>query len=116
MEFIYYPNCSTCKKALKKIKDFDPKLRDIVKETPSKEELKTYINTYNKGIKPFFNTSGQVYRQMNLKDKIKDMTIDEACDLLSLNGMLVKRPILVLDNEVLVGYKEREYDEIIKKL
>jgi arsenate reductase len=108
-QFIYYPKCSTCQKALKRL-DSTYELRDITKQTPTKEELKQYIIKYNKGIKPFFNTSGKIYREMNLKDKVNSLTIDEAVELLSQNCMLIKRPILINDDTILVGYKEKEYD------
>lgn len=118
MKFIYYPNCSTCKKALKFIKERDIQCEeiDIVKQTPSQDEMKQYIINYDKGIKPFFNTSGKLYREMGLKDKVKDMDLEEASKLLSSNGMLIKRPLLVKDDKVLVGFKEQEYDEFLKDI
>jgi len=117
MKLIYYPNCSTCKKALKHIKEMNIECeeQDIVKNTPSKDEMKKYIENYGKGIKPFFNTSGKLYREMGLKDKVKDMSLKEACDLLSQNGMLIKRPLLIQDDRILVGYKEKEYNEFLSQ-
>lgn len=115
MKFIYYPKCSTCKKALKHIQkmNVDCELKDITKDTPTKEDLKRYIKLYGKGIKPFFNTSGKLYRELNLKEKVNNFTEDEACELLSQNGMLIKRPILVDGDTVLVGYKEKEYEQYL---
>lgn len=117
MKFIYYPNCSTCKKALKYIKERNIQCEeiDIVKQTPSQDEIKQYILNHGKGIKPFFNTSGKLYREMGLKDKVKDMDIEEASDLLSSNGMLIKRPLLIKDDKVLVGFKEKEYNEFFNE-
>lgn len=114
MQFIYYPKCSTCIKAMKHIRNkySDIVLRDIVNETPSKDELIEWINIYNQGIKPFFNTSGLVYRELNIKDKIHTMSIEEAADLLSSNGMLIKRPLLIDENMIVIGYKEEVYNQI----
>ncbi|MEG0365442.1 MAG: arsenate reductase family protein [Coprobacillus sp.] len=114
MQFIYYPKCSTCIKAMKHIRNkySDIVLRDIVNETPSKDELIEWINTYNQGIKPFFNTSGLVYRELNIKDKINTISIEEAADLLSSNGMLIKRPLLIDENMIVIGYKEEVYNQI----
>lgn len=114
MEFIWYPKCSTCIKANKHLKEkgLSFTIRHIVEETPSQDELKTWIDMYGQGIKPFFNTSGQVYRQLGLKDKIKDMSINEAIELLASNGMLIKRPILILDDQVIIGYKKEIYEKL----
>ena len=114
--FIYYPKCSTCKNAHKLLEDSGVTLvkRDIVVDTPSSKVLKDIIEKSGLEFKKFFNTSGMVYRDMGLKDKIKDMTLDEAVELLSSNGMLIKRPILVTDNKILVGFKKSDYEEIIK--
>lgn len=114
MLFIYYPKCSTCLKALKhlKQKEISLELRDIVNQTPSKEDLKQWIEMYGKGIKPFLNTSGRIYRELGLKDKINDMTIDEVCELLSSQGMLIKRPLLINDHQIIIGYKEEVYEQL----
>jgi len=114
MEFIWYPKCSTCQKAYKHLKEknIDVTLRHIVEETPTQEELKQWIELYNQGIKPFFNTSGIIYRELGIKDKIKDMSIDEAVELLSSNGMLIKRPLLISDNQVIIGYKKDIYESL----
>ena len=116
MIFIEYPKCSTCKKAKKfldnkKISYVD---RDIKNQNPTREELKNYINKSGKDINKFFNTSGIKYRENNLKDKIKSMTDDEKIALLSTDGMLVKRPILVTENKVYVGFNENEWNEVDK--
>ena len=115
MLFVQYPKCTTCKKALKFLKDnnIDVQDRNITEEVPTAEELKVWIEKSGLECKKFFNTCGKVYKEMNLKDKVKDMSLDEAVELLSTNGMLIKRPILVSDDKVLVGFKEAEYKEII---
>lgn len=114
MNFICYPKCSTCKKAQGflegKGKSFS--IRNIAAENPSEEELHDWIEKSGLPVKRFFNTSGQLYRQMELKDKLKDMTEEEQVKLLATNGMLVKRPILVTGDKVLVGFKEAEWDAV----
>lgn len=87
--------------------------RHIVENNPTKEELLQWMELSGLETKKFFNTSGVLYKEMNLKDKIKDMSREEAAELLSSNGMLVKRPILVKDGKVLVGFKEDSYKEIL---
>ncbi len=115
MKFIYYPKCSTCKKALKHIQsmNIDCEYIDITKNTPTQEELKHYIKLYNKGIKAFFNTSGKLYRELKLKDQVNHFTLDEAVKLLSQNGMLIKRPLLLKDDTILVGYNDKEYNQLL---
>ena len=88
--------------------------RHIAEENPTKEELKNWLEKSNLPINKFFNTSGVLYREMGLKDKVKTASVDELLDVLSTNGMLVKRPIIVKDNTVLVGFKEEEWNEKIK--
>ncbi len=114
MKFIAYMRCSTCIKALNSLKDkgFNPEVIDIKTNVPTKEELKYYNELSGEDINKFFNTSGLVYKELNLKDKIKTMNLEEKCELLSTNGMLIKRPLLVLNNKVLIGYKEVEYGKI----
>ena len=111
--FIEYPKCSTCKKAKKWLEDnkieFDD--RHIVENTPTVEELKEWIKMSDKDIKKWFNTSGLKYKELNLKDKLPLMSDDEKIELLSTDGMLIKRPILVLENKVLIGFKEEEWKE-----
>ena len=89
-------------------------LRDIKLNNPSKKELDSFVKLSGKDIKSFFNTSGLVYKNLNLKDKLANMSYDEKLDLLSSDGMLVKRPILVTKDKVFVGFKEKEWCEIIK--
>lgn len=112
--FIQYPKCTTCKKALKFLKDnnIDIEDRHIVEENPTQEELLAWINKSGLEVKKFFNTSGQLYREMGLKDKVKEMSLEEAVEFLATNGMLVKRPLLITDEKVLVGFKEEAYKEI----
>ena len=113
--FINYPKCSTCKKAEKFLKENNIEFinRNIVEENPSAEELALWMEKSGLEPRKFFNTSGVLYREMNLKDKIKTMSKEEMIEILSTNGMLVKRPLLVMDDKVLVGFKEENYNEII---
>lgn len=113
MLFIEYPKCSTCKRAKKWLDDHEIEYTDrhIVENPPTAEELKRWYEANDYPLKSFFNTSGQVYRQMNLKDKLKDISEDEQFKLLSSNGMLIKRPILVEDNQILIGFKKKEWEE-----
>ena len=114
--FIEYPKCTTCRKAKKYLQDNNIEFidRHIAEENPTKEELKSWLEKSNLKINKFFNTSGVLYREMGLKDKVKTASVDELLDILSTNGMLVKRPIIVKDNTVLVGFKEEEWNEKIK--
>lgn len=113
--FVNYPKCSTCKRAEKFLKENNVEFvnRNIVEENPTAEELSLWMD--KSGLEPikFFNTSGVLYREMNLKDKIKTMSKEEMIEILSTNGMLVKRPLLVTEDIVLVGFKEENYKEII---
>lgn len=113
--FVAYPKCTTCKKAEKFLKDNNIQYvsRHIVENNPTKEELMEWIEKSGLEIKKFFNTSGILYREMNLKDKLKEMSNDEMVELLATNGMLVKRPILVTNDTVLVGFKEEAYKNIV---
>jgi arsenate reductase len=114
MRFYWYPKCSTCVKAYKHLKEMNVELdvKHIVEQTPTKEEMKMYIELYAQGIKPFFNTSGKLYKEMNMKEKVGTMNVDEAAELLSSHGMLVKRPLLVNGNQIIVGYKKEIYDSL----
>lgn len=111
IEFINYPKCSTCVKARKWLEKNNISFvhRDIVINNPTKDEIKNYIILSNKELKKFFNTSGILYREMNLKDKLATMSEDEMIKLLSSNGKLVKRPLLVTEDNVLIGFKEEEW-------
>ena len=113
--FINYPKCSTCKKAEKFLKENNIEFinRNIVEENTSAEELALWMEKSGLEPRKCFNTSGVLYREMNLKDKIKTMSKEEMIEILSTNGMLVKRPLLVMDDKVLVGFKEENYKEII---
>ena len=113
--FINYPKCSTCKKAEKFLKENNIEFinRNIVEENPSAEELALWMEKSGLEPRKFFNTSSVLYREMNLKGKIKTMSKEEMIEILSTNGMLVKRPLLVMDDKVLVGFKEENYKEII---
>ena len=113
MLFVEYPKCSTCKKAKKWLEDrciaFED--RSIVENNPTAEELKEWHKKSGLPLKRFFNTSGQIYRQNNIKDQLPSMSEEEQYALLATNGMLVKRPIIVGEDYVLVGFKEKEYEE-----
>lgn len=111
--FYWYPNCSTCKKAKKWFDDNDIPYEaiHIVEDTPTKEELLRIIGKSELPAKKFFNTSGKKYRELNIKDKIKEATIDEMAGILASDGMLIKRPIAVRDDKVTVGFKEELYEE-----
>ena len=111
--FVQYPKCSTCKKAMKWMQENGVEFEDrhIVENNPTAEELKKWHEKSGLPLKRFFNTSGQVYRQNNITDRLPDMSEEEQYELLASNGMLVKRPIVVGDDFVLVGFKEKEYAE-----
>lgn len=111
MLFVCYPRCTTCKKAQKWLdeKGIGYTFRDIKEENPSYDELKTWYEKSGLDIKRFFNTSGQLYKSMSLKDNLPAMSEEEKLRLLSTDGMLVKRPIFVSDDTVLVGFKEQEW-------
>lgn len=113
--FIEYPKCSTCQKAKKWLKDnkVEIKERDIIEETPTEEELKEWIKLSKKEIKKWFNTSGLKYKELNLKEKLPNMTEEEKIKILSSNGMLIKRPILITDKGIYLGFKEEEWKEIL---
>ena len=113
--FLQYPKCTTCRKAKKFLQEnnvtFDD--RDITIDNPAVEELEKWIDLSGLEIKKFFNTSGVLYKEMKLKDKIKDMSREEMIKLLATDGKLVKRPLLICDDKVLVGFKEEQYKEIL---
>ena len=113
MLFVCYPRCSTCKKAQKWLdeKGISYTLRDIKEENPSYDELREWYERSGLDIKRFFNTSGQLYKSMALKDQLPSMSTEEKLTLLSTDGMLVKRPILIDGDTVLVGFKEQEWAE-----
>ena len=116
LKFICYPKCTTCQKAKKWLEDnkIEYELRDIKQENPTLEELTEWYKKSGLPLKKFFNTSGLLYKSMDLKNKLPDMTEGEMLQLLSTDGMLVKRPILVGNDFVLVGFKEVEWNEKLK--
>ncbi len=112
MLLICYKKCSTCRNVEKELEEkaIDYEYRNIDIDNPSKDELKKWYELSGLDIKKFFNTSGMKYRELNLKDKLKDMSLDEKLEILSTDGMLVKRPIIITDNnEIYVGKKARDY-------
>lgn len=113
--FVEYPKCSTCQKAKKWLDSHgvDYEDRDIKADNPKAEEIKVWREKGNLPLKKFFNTSGMLYRSMELKDRLPSMTEEEQYTLLGTDGMLVKRPILVADDVVLVGYKESEWEKLL---
>ena len=113
---IWYPKCSTCRNAKKYLDDKNIKvnLKDIKLEKLNEKELDEIITKSNLDIKSFFNTSGLVYRNLGLKDKLPNMKYEEKIKLLASDGMLVKRPILLYNDKVLVGFRQNKWDEIIK--
>lgn len=114
--FLWYPKCSTCQKAKNWLETnhipFEE--RHIVEEVPSKEELEKWIKQSKLDIKKFFNTSGLKYKELNLKEKLPNMSEKEKIELLSSNGMLIKRPLFINNKVILVGFKEKEWNEEIK--
>ena len=112
--FLEYPKCTTCKKAKAWLEGnavaFDD--RHIVENNPTAEELKTWWQMSGLPLKKFFNTSGLLYKELKLKDKLPEMTEEEMIELLSTNGMLVKRPLIIGEDFVLVGFKEAEWDRL----
>ena len=115
MLFIHYPKCTTCKRAKKWLDErgVDYTERHIVEDNPMAEELKAWHEKSGLPLKRIFNTSGMKYRELGLKDKLKDMSEEEQYELLSSDGMLVKRPLLICDDRVFVGFKEKEWEEAL---
>lgn len=117
MLFVCYPRCSTCRKAQKWLDDNSVgyEFRDIKISNPDREELKEWHAVSGLPLRRFFNTSGMLYRELGLKDKLPGMTEDEMLDLLATDGLLVKRPIAVMDGKVLVGFREEEWQQELLK-
>ena len=115
MLFIEYPKCSTCQKAKKWLEDRGIEFTDrhIIEENPTAEELRAWLEKSGMDIKRFFNTSGMKYRELGLKDKLPSMSIDDMIELLSGDGMLVKRPVLVGEGFVLTGFREKEWENML---
>lgn len=113
IKFICYPKCTTCQKAKKWLDDnkIEYELRDIKEENPTFEELTAWYKQSGLPLKKFFNTSGLLYKSMELKDKLPTMTEEEQLKLLASDGMLVKRPLVIGEDFVLVGFKESEWSE-----
>ena len=118
MTFICYPKCTTCQRAKKWLDEnkIAYKLRDIKTERPTYEELSAWYRRSGLPLKKFFNASGLLYKTMALKDKLPAMSEDDMLKLLATDGMLVKRPLLVDDNFVLVGFKEADWNEKLKNI
>ena len=110
---IQYPKCSTCQKAKKWLVEHNVSFTDrhIVEDNPSAKELASWIKTSGLPVKKFFNTTGMLYRSMNLKDRLGTMTEEGQIALLATDGMLVKRPLLIRDDFVLVGFGQKEWEE-----
>lgn len=114
LKFICYPKCTTCQKAKKWLDDnkIEYELRDIKLDNPTFAELSSWYKLSGLPIKKFFNTSGLLYKSLDLKNKLPEMSEEEMLKLLATDGMLVKRPLLVSDGFVLVGFKEAEWDKV----
>ena len=112
MLFVQYPKCSTCKKAKKWLDEhnIEYKSRHIIEDNPTAEEIEKWHEKSGLPLKRFFNTSGMKYRELKLKDKLPDMSEQDQFELLATDGMLVKRPIVVADDFVLVGFKVTEWE------
>ena len=117
MLFLEYPSCTTCKKAKAWLqsKGLEFTARHIKEENPTAEELSLWQEKSGLELKKFFNTSGLLYKELGLKDKLPTMSREEQLDLLASNGMLVKRPIVVTEDAVLVGFKEKDWEKLLQK-
>ena len=113
MQLIQYQKCSTCKKAVSWLKEHEISYEDrpIKEQNPTKEELTIWYRKSGLPLKRFFNTSGNLYKELKLKDKLPEMSEDEQLTLLATDGMLVKRPLLVTEDDILVGFQEQEWEE-----
>ena len=115
MIFLEYPKCTTCKKAKKWLDDHGVAYEDrnIKEQNPTAEEMKDWRAQSGQPLRKFFNTSGMLYREYELKDKLPNMTEEEMLNLLASDGMLVKRPLLIADGNVLIGFKEKQWEETL---
>lgn len=115
IKFICYPKCTTCQKAKKWLdgNKIEYEMRDVKLDNPTLDELTLWYNKSGLPLKKFFNTSGLLYKSLELKDKLPKMTDSEMLNLLATDGMLVKRPLLISDTFVLVGFKESEWKEAL---
>ena len=116
LKFICYPKCTTCQKARKWLDEnkIEYELRDIKTENPTVEELSAWRDLSGMPLRKFFNTSGLLYKSMELKDKLPSMSDEEMLKLLASDGMLVKRPLVIGDEVALVGFKEAEWEKNLK--
>ena len=116
LKFICYPKCTTCQRAQKWLdeKNLEYEFRDIKQNNTTKEELTKWYKISGLPLKKFFNTSGLLYKSLDLKNKLPQMTEDEMLTLLATDGMLVKRPLLIGKNFILTGFKEKEWEEKLK--
>lgn len=112
-----YPKCGTCQKAEKWLKanNIEYIYRPIKEENPTKEELTEWINNSGLPVSKFFNTSGLLYKENNMKDKVKTLSENELIDILAINGLMVKRPILLAGEKVLIGFKEDDWASLLTK-
>lgn len=117
LTFIQYPKCGTCRKAAKWLKEnnVDVNNRHIIENNPNAQELSKWIEWSGLPVKKFFNTSGNLYKELNLKEKVNTASLEELIALLASNGMLVKRPIIVGDKLVIVGFNEEEWTKWLKQ-
>lgn len=113
--FIEYPKCSTCKKAKKWLEENNVEFidRNIVEKTPTVKELTEWIKESKQDIKKWFNTSGLKYKELNLKEKLLTMSDREKIELLASDGMLIKRPLLISDKGIYIGFKEEKWEKLI---
>ena len=113
--FVEYPKCSTCKKAGKWLKEHGVEYddRDIKTDNPTAEELKCWHEKSGLDIKKFFNTSGNLYKELKLKDRLAKLPLSEKYELLATDGMLVKRPVVIYGDKVLTGFKEEEWERLL---
>ncbi len=113
--FICYPKCSTCKKVKFLLEENNISFveRDIKKQNPTKDEIYNWSKKYDIPIRKFFNTSGILYRELSLKEKLASMSDEEQLNLLSSDGMLVKRPIFVSDSKLIIGNSKKDYEELL---
>lgn len=115
MLFIEYPECTTCRKARKWLDDHGLQYtaRHIREENPTADELRTWHAKSGLPLKRFFNTSGMLYKEMHLKNRLPEMSEEEQYRLLATDGMLVKRPVIVTEDKVLIGFREKEWEETL---
>lgn len=116
--FLDYSKWTSVRKAKDWLKNnnIEVEFRSLISDTPTKDEILSWVSKYNADIKKFFNSNGKIFKENNLKDKIKELSLDECADMLSHEGMLIKRPIYMDDNTILFGFKEKEWeDNILKK-